>query len=36
VRLFDAIQWLWYAVRHRISPNKALAARLEALQQRIG
>lgn len=34
-RIFDALQWLWFAVRHRRSPDKRLAARLEELQQRI-
>jgi thiamine kinase-like enzyme len=35
VRLYDAIQWLWLANRHRLSPNAQQAARLEVLQQRI-
>ena len=35
LRLFDAFQWLWYAVRHRMSPNSRLAMRLEEIQQRI-
>jgi len=34
-RLYDALQWLWFAARHRRNPNKRLAARLEELQQRI-
>ncbi|MEQ9563941.1 MAG: choline/ethanolamine kinase family protein [Woeseiaceae bacterium] len=36
VRVYDAIQWLWLANRHRLSPNGEQAARLEVLQQRIG
>lgn len=35
VRVYDAIQWLWLANRHRLSPNSAQATRLEFLQQRI-
>jgi thiamine kinase-like enzyme len=35
VRIYDAVQWLWLANRHRLSPNSRQAARLEALQQRI-
>ena len=35
IRLFDAVQWLWFALRHRVSPNAQLASRLEELQQRI-
>lgn len=35
VRVYDAIQWLWLANRHRLSPNSGQATRLEALQQRI-
>ena len=35
LRLYDAIQWLWLAARHLISPNHKQAARLEELQQRI-
>ena len=35
IRLFDALQWLWYAVRQCTSPDVRLAVRLEALQQRI-
>jgi len=35
VRLYDAIQWLWLATRHRKTPNNRQAARLEELQQRI-
>jgi thiamine kinase len=35
VRLFDAIQWLWIATKHRLQPNASLAARLDELQQRL-
>ena len=35
VRLYDAIQWLWLANRHMITPTSVQAARLEDLQQRI-
>jgi thiamine kinase-like enzyme len=35
IRVYDAIQWLWFANRHRLSPNGQQAARLDALQQRI-
>jgi thiamine kinase len=35
VRVYDAIQWLWLANRHRLSPNPQQATRLENLQQRI-
>jgi len=35
LRLYDAIQWLWLAARHLISPNHKQVARLEELQQRI-
>jgi thiamine kinase len=35
VRVYDAIQWLWLANRHRLSPNAQQATRLEILQQRI-
>lgn len=35
VRVFDAIQWLWLANRHLVSPNRKQARRLEELQQRI-
>lgn len=35
LRLYDAIQWLWLATRHRSAPNRKQAARLEELQQRI-
>lgn len=35
VRVFDAIQWLWLANRHLVSPSKDQARRLEELQQRI-
>ena len=35
LRLYDAIQWLWLATRHRVAPNQMQAARLEELRQRI-
>lgn len=35
VRVFDAIQWLWLATRHLVSPHREQARRLEELQQRI-
>jgi thiamine kinase-like enzyme len=35
LRLYDAIQWLWLATRHRAAPNQKQAARLEELRQRI-
>jgi len=35
LRLYDAIQWLWLAARHLVSPNHKQAVRLEELQQRI-
>lgn len=35
VRVYDAIQWLWLASRHLVSPGVAQARRLEVLQQRI-
>ena len=35
VRVFDAIQWLWLAKRHLLSPHREQARRLEELQQRI-
>ena len=35
VRLYDAIQWLWLANRHVITPTSVQAARLEYLRQRI-
>ena len=35
LRLYDAIQWLWLATRHRVAPNQEQAARLEELRQRI-
>ncbi len=35
LRLFDALQWLWLAARHQISPNDKQAARLAELQPRI-
>jgi thiamine kinase len=36
IRLYDAIQWLWLANRHKLSRNSQQALRLEDLQQRIG
>ena len=35
VRVFDAIQWLWLATRHLVSPQTEQVRRLEKLQQRI-
>jgi len=35
IRLFDAIQWLWFAARHSVSPDSRLADRMKELQQRI-
>ncbi len=35
VRVYDAIQWLWLASRHVLSPTRRQARRLEDLQQRI-
>ncbi|RLA34609.1 MAG: hypothetical protein DRR15_08780 [Gammaproteobacteria bacterium] len=35
LRLYDAIQWLWLAARHLVSPSHNQAVRLEELQQRI-
>ena len=35
IRLFDAVQWLWFAARHSVSPNRRLAGRMKKLQQRI-
>ena len=35
VRVFDAVQWLWLATRHLVSPHREQARRLEELQQRI-
>jgi thiamine kinase len=35
VRVFDAIQWLWLATRHLVSPHTEQARRLEELRQRI-
>jgi len=35
VRVFDAIQWLWLATRHIVSPHREQARRLEELQMRI-
>jgi len=35
VRVFDAIQWLWLATRHLVSPHREQARRLEELEMRI-
>lgn len=35
VRVFDAIQWLWLATRHLVTPHREQARRLEELQLRI-
>lgn len=35
MRLFDAVQWLWLAMRQIASPKKEQAIRLEELQMRI-
>ncbi len=35
MRVFDAIQWLWLATRHLVSPRREQARRLEKLQSRI-
>ena len=35
IRAYDAIQWLWLATRHLVSPSQEQAKRLEELQQRI-
>ena len=35
IRVFDAIQWLWLATRHLVSPHRDQARRLEELQMRI-
>jgi thiamine kinase-like enzyme len=35
VRVFNAIQWLWLATRHLVSPHREQARRLEELQMRI-
>ena len=35
VRVFNAIQWLWLATRHLVSPHRKQARRLEELQMRI-
>lgn len=36
LRLYDALQWLWFANRERLSPGTQQAQRLAELQQRIG
>jgi thiamine kinase len=35
IHLFDAVQWLWFAARHSISPDARLAERMKKLQKRI-
>lgn len=35
IRVFDAVQWLWLANRHLVTPHGEQARRLEELQQRI-
>lgn len=35
MRIFDAVQWLWLAMRHIASPHKEQARRLKELQLRI-
>ena len=35
MRLFDALQWLWIALRQQLSPSNRLAIRLGELQQRM-
>ncbi len=35
VRLYDAIQWLWFANRHMITQTSSQAARMDKLRQRI-
>ena len=35
IRVFDAIQWLWLALRQLVAPHRDQARRLEELQQRI-
>ena len=35
VRLYDAMQWLWLAIRHMITGTADQAARLDELQQRM-
>jgi thiamine kinase len=35
VQLFDALQWLWYAIRQTISPHAEQKTRLDFLQKRL-
>lgn len=35
IRAYDAIQWLWFAARQLVAPEREQAERLEFLQQRI-
>jgi thiamine kinase len=35
LRAYDALQWLWFATRQLVDPDRKQAARLEALQRRI-
>ena len=35
IRLFDTVQWLWFAARHSVSPDARLAERMKKLQERI-
>lgn len=35
VRLYDALQWLWFAARAVVSPNEQHRATLEAIERRI-
>ena len=35
MRIYDALQWLWFAVRQQHSPARQFAARLGELQQRL-
>jgi thiamine kinase len=35
IRLFDAVQWSWFAARHSVSPDSRLAERMKKLQRRI-
>ncbi len=36
LRLYDALQWLWFAVRQTIEPERAQGERLRQLAERIG
>jgi len=35
IRLFNVVQWLWFAARHCVSPEAGLAKRMKELQKRI-